>query len=199
MVSAATADQSRPSPPSRAQNGCSVAWAPPRELDSHEWAAAGRRIGAVGRCIQWLLGDWIAYGNAKFGERYARAAKITGYDTQTLMNMVYVASRFPISRRRENLSWSHHETLAALGSEEQDRWLDEALTHRWSVADLRMMVRASRSQGPTAGNECDEDDGRAAALAAKVPGPTGSRSAAVMTCPNCGEAVALSELKHLGP
>ncbi|HEV3046257.1 MAG TPA: hypothetical protein VGY13_02750 [Solirubrobacteraceae bacterium] len=106
--------------------------------------AAGRRIGVVGRCIQWLLGDWIAYGNAKFGERYARASQITGYDPQTLMNMVYVATRFAISRRRENLSWSHHETLAALDQGEQDRWLDEAAAHRWSVADLRMMLRSSR-------------------------------------------------------
>jgi hypothetical protein len=186
MASVATADRSRLSAPGRAQTGCSVAWAPPRELDSHEWAAAGRRIGAVGRCIQWLLGDWIAYGNAKFGERYARAAKITGYDTQTLMNMVYVASSFPTSRRRENLSWSHHETLAALGSEEQDRWLDEAETHRWSVADLRMMVRASRNQDPTAGNERDENDDGATVLAAKEPECTDSSSVSVVTCPNCG-------------
>jgi hypothetical protein len=197
MASIATADQSRPSPPSRAQNGCPVAWAPPHELDSHEWAAAGRRIGAVGRCVQWLLGDWIAYGNAKFGERYARAAKITGYDSQTLMNMVYVASSFPISRRRENLSWSHHETLASLDPEEQDHWLEEAATHRWSVADLRMMVRASRSQGSAAGNECQEArDSRTATSATKEPRRTDSSSGAVMTCPNCGEALSLNELER---
>lgn len=196
MASIATADRSRPSPSNRAQNRCPVAWTPPHELDSHEWAAAGRRIGAVGRCIQWLLGDWIAYGNAKFGERYARVAKITGYDTQTLMNMVYVASRFSVSRRREMLSWSHHETLAALDSKEQDHWLDKAATHRWSVADLRMMVRASRSQSPSAGNECHEaDDSRAGVPAAKEPRRTGSSSGAVMRCPNCGEALSLSELE----
>jgi hypothetical protein len=127
-----------------------VAWVPERELAAPEWAAAGRRIGAVGRGIQWLLGDWIAYGNLKFGERYARASKITGYDRQTLMNMVYVGSRFPISRRRENLSWSHHEALASLGIEEQERWLEQASADRWSVADLRTMLRSSRSRGPAA-------------------------------------------------
>jgi hypothetical protein len=196
MASVATVEQASPSSPSRAQNGCPVAWTPPHELNPHEWAAAGRRIGAVGRCIQWLLGDWIAYGNAKFGERYARAAKITGYDTQTLMNMVYVASSFSISRRRENLSWSHHETLAAFDPEEQDRWLDEAATHRWSVADLRMMVRASRSKGPSDPNEDQEADHRGDGVsAAMTPRRVGSSSGAVI-CPNCGQELSLKETER---
>jgi hypothetical protein len=191
VESAATAERMGASPQSRARSGAPVAWTPNHELDAHEWAAAGRRIGAVGRCIQWLLGDWIAYGNAKFGERYARAAKITGYDAQTLMNMVYVASRFPISRRREALSWSHHETLAALGVEEQDRWLDQAATHRWSVADLRMMVRSSRGREPVAEDSRRKvEDGGGLSAGDGEARPDRSPGA-VVTCPRCGEAVSL--------
>jgi len=141
----------------------------------------------VGRCIQWLLGDWIAYGNARFGERYARAAKITGYDTQTLMNMVYVASRFQISRRRENLSWSHHETLAALDAEEQDHWLDQAQVNRWSIADLRMMLRVSR-------RECEAEESETkAGLESLTDGEVDTVTHVVtstvedsVVCPNCG-------------
>jgi hypothetical protein len=124
--------------------------------------------------VQWLLGDWIAYGNQKFGERYARASKITGYDTQTLMNMVYVASHFPTSRRRENLSWSHHEALAALSPDEQDHWLDEAGRHRWSVSDLRMMVRLSHKQ--------DEDK-------REKEDPQRTPRSTVVKCPRCGEEI----------
>ena len=47
-----------------------------------------------------------------YGERYELAAKVTGYDAQTLMNMFYVASRFEISRRREKLSFSRHAAPA---------------------------------------------------------------------------------------
>ena len=173
-LSAADGSQARLRPASWARSASPVAWVPRQELDAKEWATAGRRIGTVGRCVQWLLGDWIAYGNEKFGERYARASKITGYDTQTLMNMVYVASRFPISRRRENLSWSHHETLAALEVDEQDRWLDEAVGRRWSVSDLRMMLRLARKQS-RADQEPDEDD------QAPVDPPS-----AVVKCPRCG-------------
>lgn len=188
MGAAPTSDRSGPSSPAGGLSSKGpVAWTPSQDLNANEWAAAGRRIGAVGRCIQWLLGDWIAYGNARFGERYARAAKITGYDTQTLMNMVYVASRFQISRRRENLSWSHHETLAALDAEEQDHWLDQAQVNRWSIADLRMMLRVSR-------RECEAEESETkAGLEGLTDGEVDTVTHVVtstvedsVVCPNCG-------------
>jgi hypothetical protein len=166
----------------------STAWTPRRELDAAEWAVAGRRIGAVGRCIQWLLGDWIAYGNQKFGERYAVASKITGYDPQTLMNLVYVASRFEISRRREKLSWSHHETIASLVLEEQERWLDQAEANRWSVADLRMMLRISRREGAVATEGRRNADSKPGL--ASGPAPISPAASGVSVCPQCGYKLA---------
>lgn len=175
----ATVDRSQGPVSGGGQGSHLISWNPSQELDAHEWAAAGRRLGAVGRCIQWLLGDWIAYGNTKFGDRYARASKITGYDVQTLMNMVYVASRFPDSRRRGNLSWSHHETLASMEPDGQEHWLDEANKHRWSVADLRMMLRTVR-KGEANGEIPGEPS-----EASTASGPSDS----AVTCPRCGEQV----------
>lgn len=122
-----------------------VAWVARDELELAEWVDYGRRIGVTGRSAGWWIGDWLRYGNARFGERYARASKTTGYDVQTLMNMVYVASRFAVSRRRESLSWSHHAELAALDPDEQERWLARAEGERWSVRDLRTELRNSRA------------------------------------------------------
>ncbi len=142
-----------------------------------EWSAVGRRFGEIGRCSQWWLGDWIHYGNAKFGERYSRAVKLTGYDVQSLMNMVYVASRFEIYRRRENLSWSHHSALAPLERDSQEYWLSRALAEKLSVADLRVELRTRRR-----------------ALKQSVPDdePPGSpRAADTLVCPTCGGAVPL--------
>jgi hypothetical protein len=204
MATAETADRSQVPTPSRTQVASPISWTPSHELEAHEWAAAGRRIGAVGRCIQWLLGDWIAYGNSKFGERYARASKITGYDPQTLMNMVYVASQFSISRRREDLSWSHHETVASMGPDEQDHWLNEASEHRWSVSDLRMMLRAIRkkegddeipgeppdfstaSGSPPQAQPLNARNGSSSAAAGEA-----SSTGAAVICPHCGEQVPL--------
>jgi len=111
-----------------------------------EWVAHGRRLGLAGRNVGWWIGDWLRYGNAAYGERYSRAAKVTGYDTQTLMNMVYVASQVDASRRREALSWSHHAEVAALSEDDQQRWLARAQDGRLSVRDLREEIRRERRQ-----------------------------------------------------
>ena len=157
-----------------------VGWVPAGEVGLAEWSALGRRFGEIGRCSQWWLGDWINYGNARFGERYTRAVKLTGYDVQSLMNMVYVASRFDISRRRENLSWSHHATVASLEVASQDYWLARAGTDKMSVADLRAELRGRRrALKPADGN----DDGN--------PRVTHTDASAVV-CPTCGGTVPVS-------
>jgi len=216
MPPASTTQASPPAalPTGRTQSPASitvVAWVPNREMELPEWAEAGRRLGAMGRCGQWGLGDWIQYGNAKFGERYARAARITGYDIQTLMNMVYVASRFEISRRRENLSWSHHETLASLEASEQDRWLDLAVSQKLSVSDLRHELRGSR-RAPKSTDTCNGGQNPAPAdrTNGRDPVPRGSNGGqgpastdrnggrdatptdpGVLVCPNCGQEIQL--------
>jgi hypothetical protein len=168
-----------------------VGWSPRRDMGIAEWSAVGRRFGEIGRCSQWWLGDWIHYGNLRFGERYSRAAKLTGYDAQSLMNMVYVSSRFAISRRRENLSWSHHATLAALDEETQEHWLTRAGEERMSVADLRVELRGRRRalkalDDPPSPLDSPELHG-SAELAPGVHG-TGT-----LVCPTCGGAVPLSD------
>jgi hypothetical protein len=176
----ASRDHQRVEPPAAARPSVEltqVGWTPSAELGLAEWSAVGRRFGEIGRCSQWWLGDWIHYGNARFGERYTRAVKLTGYDVQSLMNMVYVASRFDISRRREDLSWSHHSTLAALDVDSQEHWLSRASADKLSVADLRVELR-----------------GRRRALKAHDVGETSRESDVrdAVVCPTCGGKVPLS-------
>ncbi|HEX8066922.1 MAG TPA: hypothetical protein VF520_10385 [Thermoleophilaceae bacterium] len=151
-----------------------VAWTVRRELELAEWSAHGRRLGAVSRGVGWWIGDWLRYGNARFGERYVRAARLTGYDVQTLMNMVYVTSRFDPSRRREDLSFSHHAELAALEPAEQERWLSHASSEHLSVRCLREELRRVR-RALRAEDSAELDDA--------------SRSAAALVCPECGAGV----------
>jgi hypothetical protein len=159
-----------------------VAWTPRERMEYADWVAVGNRLGSLGRCSQWWLGDWIRFGNTRFGERYARAARITGYDVQTLTNMVYVATRFEISRRREDISWSHHEAIAALDRDEQNRWLDRVTTERLSVSDLRIELRAARRQA-----HMSSPLRREPSSAKHVTRLASSRRrAAMFTCPRCG-------------
>lgn len=149
-----------------------VAWIPSSEIDYREWAAVGQRLGGIGRCSQWWIGDWVRYGSARWGERYAVAARITGYDAHSLRNMVWISSRFEPSRRRDNLTWSHHASVATLEPYEQDRWLDRAATEKFSVSDLRVELRSTR--------QSDTDDPEDAG------GLRSAEKTTFITCPQCG-------------
>jgi hypothetical protein len=151
-----------------------VAWVPPASLGQAEWLSAGRRLGAIGRCSQWWIGDWIRYGTARWGERYVEAARVTGYDVATLRNMAWVAAQFDPSLRSDKLTWSHHVLLAPLDREEQRRWLEHAQEQRLSVADLRTELRRARG---------------AEAKALESSSPEAPSDARNQVCPHCGHAL----------
>jgi hypothetical protein len=154
-----------------------VSWRAGEDMSFSEWLEYGRRLGVMGRSAGWWIGDWLTYGNHVFGERYARASRITGYDSQTLMNMAYVASRFDESRRRGKLSWSHHAEIAAMEPDEQDYWLEQAESDRLSVRCLREGVRRERLR-KRAEEEAAERESSATS--------EGEQLHADMVCPECG-------------
>jgi hypothetical protein len=163
-----------------------MAWTPPEELDQRTWVEAGRRLGALGRVSNWLIGDWVREGVARWGERYVAASRITGFDPHSLRNMAYVASRFDLSLRRDNLTWSHHALIAAHDREAQIYWLDFAAEHRLSVADLRAELRSSE-RGDRRTREPPSTDGGGTS-------DPGVVSADRLLCPHCGGQISLDEL-----
>jgi hypothetical protein len=142
-----------------------TAWSPGEEMDVGTWVRVGHRLGAMDRCSRWLVGDWIRYGTARWGEKYKEISQITGYDVKTLRNIAYVSGQVDMSRRRDNLSWSHHAEVCALDPEQQDQWLDLAASQRMSVADLRIEVRS--------------------ALRAENAGARPAAKSRLVTCPEC--------------
>jgi hypothetical protein len=155
-----------------------VGWIPDGEVEYPQWVEAGRYIGALGRGSQWWIGDWIRYGTARWGEKYAEAARITGYDPQSLRNIAYVTSRFDLYRRRYKLTWTHHAELAALDIDQQEEWLDRAITLKLSARDLRAELRSLRR-----GEKGILDDDTQSSHLASVDG---------VVCPNCGHTVSLA-------
>ncbi len=154
-----------------------TSWAPPRELAIGDWFQQGCWLGAVGRASGWWIGDWVRYGTARYGDRYAKAAQLTGYDVQSLMNMAYVAGRFTASRRRPQLSFSHHAELASLDEDDQDLWLDRAQAGRLSVRSLRAELRAVRRKRRSAPAAPHPDVATGNPLALELP---------ELICPECG-------------
>jgi hypothetical protein len=163
-----------------------IAWAPHADLDQEEWVSAGRRFGAISRCSQWWIGDWVRFGAKRWGEKYVQAARITGYDVASLRNMAWVSSQFDLSLRSDKLTWSHHALLAPLCLEEKQRWIERAGEARLSVADLRVELRAER-----AGLR-----GQVAEVGGPHVGEPSAEPAVVdaerVVCPNCGQEVPLA-------
>jgi hypothetical protein len=168
------ADDTAPGTPSRRSASAisKVAWTPHSEMGQAEWLATGRRLGAIGRCSQWWIGDWIRYGTSRWGEKYSDAARVTGYDVASLRNMAWVASQFDLSLRSDKLTWSHHVLLAPLENEGKRYWLDRAAGERLSVADLRLELRGR--QGGAKAEKGEEGHERA------------GEPDDLVVCPNCG-------------
>jgi DNA modification methylase len=114
------------------------------------WEAIGATLQKCEESIQWWRGDWLRYGERSYGETYAQAIDAANASYQTLANEKYVAEHVELSRRRENLSWSHHSEVAALDPREQDAWLDAAQAQGWSQKELRQQIKATRREAELA-------------------------------------------------
>lgn len=121
----------------------------PDRISFDKWLGIGSYLSKVLASSAWCLGDWLVYGETAFNGRYRDAIELTSLDYQTLRNHAWVARRFPMSRRRDTLSFTHHAEVAALAEPEQDFWLRKADEHGWSVKRLRREVKASLQERAT--------------------------------------------------
>jgi hypothetical protein len=128
----------------------------PKRMAFEKWVGIGSYLSNIMSGSAWCLGDWLVYGEATFNGRYQDAIELTSLDYQTLRNHAWIARCFPMSRRRDGLSFTHHAEVAALAEPEQDFWLLKAEEHAWSAKRLRREVRASLLERGT-GNDRKPD------------------------------------------
>ena len=115
------------------------------DLTFEEWQALGNQITPVAKSIGFIVGDWINYGDGRYGEKYTEALRLTGLSLATLQEYAYVARRVETSVRTEVLDFSHHKVIAKIkDSESQKKWLETAATENLSVARLRKSINFGR-------------------------------------------------------
>jgi hypothetical protein len=114
-----------------------------RQLSFEKWFKIGQQLSRAASSSAWCLGDWLIYGEDAFVGRYRDAIERTSLDYQTLRNYAWVARSFPLSRRRDTLSFGHHAEVAALAEPEQNFWLRKAEELSWSRNRLRRELRGS--------------------------------------------------------
>lgn len=104
------------------------------------------------KSLQWRIGDAINFATERsdagyvrpWGLRYAKALTDTDLEYGTLRNYAWVCEQVDLSRRRDNLSFAHHQEVASLKAAEQSKWLDKAIEEGWSKSELRCAIRKSQ-------------------------------------------------------
>lgn len=119
------------------------------ELSFEEWTSLGQKLGEVHNSMAFAIGDWINYGQNRWGEKYKEAIKLTGLTYQTVAEYAYVARRIQFFARAKKVDYSIHRTVAKLKDpEEQQYWLGVAKEHDLSVRRLRKSINFGRLATP---------------------------------------------------
>lgn len=120
------------------------------ELDYDEWREIGDELARYGSSMQWLIGDWVAAGNAVWGEDVAALAERLNLEASTIHTFTYVASRVHFSIRVENLSFGHHRLVAPYSDDPgfQQQWLQHAAEQQLSVARMREAMKLAPGELP---------------------------------------------------
>ena len=99
------------------------------------------QLGKIHGAVRFAIGDAIRQGEELFGDDAYQAFENLGLSEEGMREYLRVALAVPRSRRRRDVSWSHHRAVAALDPVEQKTWLkraaDENLSHHALRDELR--------------------------------------------------------------
>lgn len=105
-----------------------------------DWQARGEALSKGASDHQWEIAEWIARGDRSFrSQAYDVAEALTGYSRATLQQWASVYRGCFI--RIKELSFGHHQVVAALPAELQRQALEYALANKLSVAQLRREIK----------------------------------------------------------
>jgi hypothetical protein len=93
----------------------------PDSMRYEEWAAIGQVLRRTSSQVQWAIGDWLLYGEHKFGEMYVQAADMTGYDQGYLRHLTRASKAIPSVMRHHNLGHSYYVAVALTDLSDEDK------------------------------------------------------------------------------
>lgn len=114
----------------------------PEDLSYDHYEALGMALADKHRRSAWLLGDWVNYGESRYGQKYHQAAELTGYAEDTLRQWASVANRVAPPQRVPGISHSIHADIAPLPPVQQREWLEKVAVNGWKREELRGNLRA---------------------------------------------------------
>ena len=105
-----------------------------------EWLEFGERLNFIETSVQWRVGDYLAYGEFKYGEKYAQALN----ESQANSWKVYqwVAKRVPKHVRNPELPWSYYRDIARYNPDIQEKIVDHLHTSNATGRELSKWLRS---------------------------------------------------------
>lgn len=131
----------------------------PEATPFDEWSSIGRTLQQMERSVMWWIGDWLRFGERKYGETYSQAIEATGLKTDALRQAKWVAEQYPETVTRvTDLSWTHHREAAALPQEERQAVLEYAASEKLSTRELRALCSQEKNRVGAKHDTCTTDD-----------------------------------------
>lgn len=114
-----------------------TALALPDDTPYPHWLSVGRSLASQKRNIDWLIGDWIAFGRTHFPEQIELAIADLADDPNSIKRIERTTATFPPHLRQPSLTFDHHAHVA-------DMPVQEALPLLQHAAQEKMTARALR-------------------------------------------------------
>lgn len=129
----------------------------PEGVEFERWEEIGKQLKLIEGSVLWWIGDWLNYGESKYGETYSQALEATDYSYDTLKQAKRVSARYEMGNRLPNLSWLHHRD--ALGADDPLAALAWASENDASAAEMRRYIRQQKIAAIGEGFEASAPEG----------------------------------------
>src|SRR3990167_9363544 len=110
-------------------------------LSFEQWQEVGKQLQKIHGSIQWWIGDWLRFGERKYGETYSQAIEETGLDYDTLTSYKWVSGAFEFCPRGQNLSWSAHREIASVPESKREALLKRADKEGMTSREIKELVK----------------------------------------------------------
>jgi hypothetical protein len=122
----------------------------PPDLTLEQYESIGALLFTWGEGWRWAVGDWLIQGHGLFGDAFYQVSDVLGLSIRSRQQLMRVSERIPPGPRRRvpELRWSHHRAVASLEPDEADSWLERAIQHKWTKAELEDNVKDRVPEAP---------------------------------------------------
>lgn len=114
-----------------------------------EWQEQWGRIDATDKALQWIIGDTLVWGEARF-ESWSQV--VDQKYAEKYRAKMWLSKAIPQEQRRDGFSYSFHRELGGIDRAERDTWFDQAITEGWNTVERLKKERGKQPRRPYPSN-----------------------------------------------